>query len=617
MAPNQPSILTEKEALTTRLSTNETLDSPTTSNKIDSSHPSTDTDSDSECSLEQEPVYNEDGEIQEGVGGDLQALSQQVSRNPVLSRLATNRTGISIATNGTSDPGFEIDFEENDTSDPRNWPFWYRATVIFFISYSTLTVVMYSTSYTSAIPGIKSSFGIKSDTVPVLGITTYMIGLALGSIILAPMSEMMGRRPIYLVAMAMFGLLIIPCALAQNLETILIARFFGAIAGSAMIGNSPGTVNDIVQEEHRALAFSIWSLGPMNGPVVGPLVGGFVFQYLGWRWTSWIIAISSAVAFVMICLIKETYAPAILRKKAKERRKEMDDERWWSRYDDKVAFWPLLKVNLSRPFVMAVTEPICIFWNIYIALLYSVLYLCFVAYPIVFGGERGWRSGSIGLSYIGIGVGSVIVIACEPLIRKMIDNHKIDPATGKPPPESMVSIVCIAALCVPTGELIFAWTCTPNVHWIVPILAGIPFGAGNCAVFIYSSSYLVHSYGIYAASALAGNAVLRSAMGGTLPLAGPKLYQTLGPHWAGTLLALIEFAMVPIPFIFYRYGHKIRMKSALISSMQEDKERLDAKKRKADERAVRHALRSGNWGQKDKAVEGVVSEKPVGKELEA
>jgi hypothetical protein len=75
------------------------------------------------------------------------------------------------------------------------------------------------------------------------------------------------------------------------------------------------------------------------------------------------------------------------------------------------------------------------------------------------------------------------------------------------------------------------------VHWIAPILAGIPFGAGNCGVFIYASNYLVHSYGIYAASALAGNAVLRSAMGGALPLAGPKMY----------VLSHLLFPFLPLP----------------------------------------------------------------------
>ena len=161
------------------------------------------------------------------------------------------------------------------------------------MSFSTLVVVMYSTSYTSGIPGMLHTFGLKSKTLVVLGITTYLLGLAIGSLLLAPLSEMYGRRPVYLIAVASFTILIIPCALANNLPQILIMRFFGAIAGAAMISNSPGTVNDIVSDEYRAFAFSVWSLGPMNGPVIGPLIGGFVFEALGWRWTNWVVMIGS------------------------------------------------------------------------------------------------------------------------------------------------------------------------------------------------------------------------------------------------------------------------------------------------------------------------------------
>lgn len=185
----------------------------------------------------------------------------------------------------------------------------------------------------------------------------------------------------------------------------------------------------------------------------------------------------------------------------------------------------------------------------------------------------------------------------------MINAHKPDPVTGKPPPEAMVSIVCICAICVPVGEMIFAWTCTPNVHWIAPILAGIPFGFGNCGVFIYATNYLVHSYGVFAASALAGNSVFRSIMAATLPLAGPALYATLGPNWAGTLLALLELACVPIPFVFYKYGHRIRMKSALIRQMQEDKDKLDAKKSDHEAKMARHAARARLNDRTDRDVE--------------
>lgn len=206
---------------------------------------------------------------------------------------------------------------------------------------------------------------------------------------------------------------------------------------------------------------------------------------------------------------------------------------------------------------------------------------------------RGWSPGLSGLAFCGMGVGSVIVIACEPLFRKMINAHAKDPETGSVPAEAMVSAVCIASILMPVGEIWFAWTGTPNVHWIVSILAGIPFGAGNTCLFIYSNNYLVHSYGMYAASALAGNTFLRSIAGATLPLAGPAMYASLGPHWAGTLLGLLEAVFVPIPFVFYKYGHRIRKKSRLIRAMREDKERADSKKKKALDRLNKDSEKRG------------------------
>jgi MFS family permease len=332
----------------------------------------------------------------------------------------------------------------------------------------------------------------------------------------------------------------------------------------------------------------------LNGPVFGPIIGGFVTENLGWRWTHWIVLILAGFSWVFVCTLKETYAPALLQKKAAKIRDETGDPRYWSRYDERMSLKERLKINLSRPFKMTIFEPIVIFFNVFIALIYGILYLCFVAYPIVFTELRGWGPGIGGLAFVGIGVGSLIIIVLEPLIRRMINSHKPDPETGKPPPESMMSIICIAACLTPIGELWFAWTCYPaRIHWVWPILAGIPFGAGNTAIFIYASNYLAHSYGIYSASAMASNAIVRSLLGGTLPLAGPSLYRALGPNWAATLLGLLEVLIIPIPVVFYKYGYRIRMKSALISSMQEDKRRLDGKRAKGERNTAAAAAIGG------------------------
>ncbi|RAH45452.1 MFS transporter [Aspergillus brunneoviolaceus CBS 621.78] len=521
----------------------------------------------------------------------IEALANINTRTSRISIPSLARKVTSIGTTGTTDPNYEVDWDDEfDRTNPKNWSLGYKAMGMFFLSYNTLIIVLYSTSYTSGISQIAAEFG-ASTTVVTLGLTMYLIGLAIGSMFMAPLSELYGRKPVSVGCLAIFTIMIIPCAVSKNLASLIVCRFIGALFGSVMISTAPGMVADISHDDQRALAMSIWSIGSLNGPVVGPIVGGFVTQYLGWRWMDWIALILSGVALILSCILKETYGPIILQQKAARLRKETGESRWWCRYDQKASLKELLTVNLSRPFVMAVTEPICIFWNIYIAIVYGILYLCFTAYPIVFRQIRGWSLGLSGLAFLGIGTGCLITIACEPLIRRMINSHKIDPETGKPAPEAMVSIVCISALLIPAGELWFAWTGSPaSVHWIVPILAGIPFGAGNTGVFIYATNYLAGSYGVYAASAMAGNSVIRSILGGVLPLVGTYMYSGIGPKWSGTLLGLLEVLIVPIPFVFYKYGYKIRERSTLIRRMQEDKKHLEMKRKRQMQRGERGAV---------------------------
>lgn len=145
-----------------------------------------------------------------------------------------------------------------------------------------------------------------------------------------------------------------------------------------------------------------------------------------------------------------------------------------------------------------------------------------------------------------------------------------------------------------------------TIHWIWPILAGVPFGAGNALVFIYASNYLAGAYGIYAASAMAGNAVIRSIVGGTLPLAGPALYTALTPQWAGTLLGLVQCLLIPIPFVFYKYGEKIRAKSPLIKQLRADQERSQRKKDALARRQKRQDVKDS-----EERGEGTVVEKEL------
>jgi hypothetical protein len=177
-----------------------------------------------------------------------------------------------------------------------------------------------------------------------------------------------------------------------------------------------------------------------------------------------------------------------------------------------------------------------------------------------------------------MGIGNLVGIFSEPLIRRIIHAQPRD-AEGRVRPEATALIMGAGSVFTSISQLIFSWTCVPaTIHWAVPIAFGIPFGFGNTLTFIYSAHYMAGAYGIYAASAMAGNALIRSVFGGTLPLAGPKMYEVLTPQWAGTLLGLLEVIMIPIPFVLWRYGEKIRGKSRVIRQLRDEQDKLDARK---------------------------------------
>lgn len=131
--------------------------------------------------------------------------------------------------------------------------------------YTDCQSVLFSTSYTSGTEQIASEFNI-SETIVTLGLTFYLIGLAAGSVVMAPLSEIYGRRPVSVASLIIFNIMIIPCAVTNSIAVLIVFRFIGAFAGSVMISSAPGMVADLVPHKNRALAFSVWSLGPINGP---------------------------------------------------------------------------------------------------------------------------------------------------------------------------------------------------------------------------------------------------------------------------------------------------------------------------------------------------------------
>ena len=380
--------------------------------------------------------------------------------------------------------------------------------------------------------------------------------------VFAPLSEILGRRPVYAVTLLIAVIFTIPGAVAKNLGTLLATRVIDGIAFSAPMTLVGGTLADLWKNEERGVPMAAFSAAPFVGPAIGPLVGGFLSDAAGWRWLYWIQLILSGIVWVLITFtVPETFTPQLLARRAKKLRKETGDDKYVTEEDlDLRPLAERLKIFLLRPFQLLFRELIVLLISLYMSVLYGLLYMFFVAYPIVYQKGKGWTAGDTGLMFIPIAVGVVLSAICSPLINKDY-LKRVRQYNGHPPAEVRLIPMMFSCWAIPIGLFIFAWTSYPRLSWVGPCLGGFPVGFGFIFLYNSANNYLVDSYQHQAASALAAKTFIRSFWGASTVLFTNQMYDTLGYQWASSLLAFIALACCAIPFGFYFYGAKIRKHS--------------------------------------------------------
>jgi multidrug resistance protein len=393
----------------------------------------------------------------------------------------------------------------------------------------------------------------------------------------APLSEILGRRIIYGTTLLIAVIFIIPCAVAQNIQTLVVCRFIDGIAFSAPMTLVGGTLADLWRTEERGVPMAAFSAAPFIGPAVGPLIGGFLFDAAGWRWLYWIQLILASVVWLLITFtVAETYAPTILAARAKKLRASTGESDHVTEQDlDLRPFSERLRIFLIRPFQLLFGELIVLLVSVYMSVLYGLLYMFFVAYPIVYQEGKGYTPGITGLMFIPIALGVLCSAGCAPLVNKhyikLSNKHN-----GSPPAEVRLIPMMVSCWFIPIGLFIFAWTSYPHLSWVGPAIGGFPVGFGFIFLYNSANNYLVDSYQHQAASALAAKTFLRSFWGAAVVLFTVQMYHRLGYQWASTLLAFISLACCAIPYVFYFYGARIRRRSRFAYSGDDKGEKMEA-----------------------------------------
>ncbi|KAI7500949.1 putative bicyclomycin resistance protein [Hortaea werneckii] len=462
---------------------------------------------------------------------------------------------------------YVVKFErEEDGWNPRNWTSWEKFYISSAACYATFVASFNSAIFAGGAGQASQRFDVGQE-VTALGMSLFVLGFASGPLIWAPGSELIGRRwPLFL---GIFGssVFTIACAAAKDIQTLIICRFWAGLFGASPLCVVPAILSDLYDSTYRGMAISLYALTVFGGPFLAPLIGEFVAASdLGWRWTLYLPAILGfADSCVLLVFSRETFAPFVLVEKATVLRRQTGN---WAIHAEQekleLDLRAIVRNYLTRPLRMLATEPIVLLVSMYMSFIYGLVYALLGAYPYVFAHIYGMPPGVRALPFLGLFLGvslALVFILCQQksYTRRLAENK------GRVVPEWRLAPAILGAPVFTVGLFWFAWTGFTNaIHWMAPTAAGVVVGFGVLCIFLPCFNYLVDAFLPLAASTVAANIMLRSAVAAGFPLFSTQMFENLGVQWAGTLLACLATVMTPIPLVFRAYGPTLRGRSKML-----------------------------------------------------
>lgn len=265
-----------------------------------------------------------------------------------------------------------------------------------------------SSSPSGCFPSIAEHFGVSMEAAG-LTITLFLLGYCAGPLIFAPLSEFYGRRWIFYITFSLYLIFNFLCAFAPNFGSLLVGRFLTGTFVSAPLSNGPGVLADLWDPLERGNAMAGFAAMVWIGPALGPVISGFLQLKKDWQWSFYVLLWLGGASWVIMLTIPETYGPTILVTKARRIRKAQipgyENVKAAAEAGDRTLI-SIYKVALTRPWII-LFDTISFLCAIYMSVVYTLLYMLFTIYPIVFQGKRGWNAGVGELPLIGTVIGAI------------------------------------------------------------------------------------------------------------------------------------------------------------------------------------------------------------------
>ncbi|SJX64157.1 related to TPO1-Vacuolar polyamine-H+ antiporter [Sporisorium reilianum f. sp. reilianum] len=456
---------------------------------------------------------------------------------------------------------------DQDPENPMNWSVGRKWLTTALLCSMCLFIGLATAAFSTGIGPMAQELGVSNE-VGQVGMLLFNGAFSIVPLFLGPLSEFVGRNPIYLGCYALFTVWFIPLALAKNIQTVLVARFLSGAFGAAGTTIIPGTLADIWKTKDRGLPVALFSLVAVAGTVGAPLYCGYILQEKGWRWIQWVqLIVNGAVVILEFLLLRETRGSVILARRAQKLRKETGDQRYRAPSElEAPSLKALLHASTTRAALLLVSEPVVFFFSLYIAYAWALIFAFFAAIPIVFQEIHGWGVGNCGLAYIGPLIACFLAFGLSFHGKYLYDRAQTR-NNGVAVPEARLYYAAVGGILATIGMFIFAFTSYKHVDWIAPEIALVPLVMGIYQIFEAIQNYLADAYGSeYGASAISAQGFVRNALAASFPLFSTQMFHNLTVPYAGLLLACLLLLAVPLPFVLIKYGAQIRARSKYAAS---------------------------------------------------
>ncbi|KAF8078858.1 MFS general substrate transporter [Lyophyllum atratum] len=486
--------------------------------------------------------------------------------------MADAKTEIATPTNADSTELTDRPFSIFSTGEK-----WFIVGIISFAGiFSPLTANIYF----PAIPTISRAFN-KSTELINLTVTMYMVMQGIAPMIWGPVSDHLGRRPIFsgcllILSLSCVGLALVP---VSAYWLLMILRCLQAAGSASTIAIGAGVIGDISVPKERGGFFGIYTLGPMVGPAIGPVIGGALAEHLGWRSIFWFLCISSSVCLlILILVLPETLRslvgdgsviPSVIHRPVIPMIKPKGEPCYDSIPRAKPSRNPFrLLAHIDIIILLSLNAIVC---AVFYAFTATISTLFVVAYPYLSETE-------IGLCFLAIGGGMAIgsslngkildweyrefskkltvgsqAVAEEPSQKHHVSsNFPIEKARLRALP---ILIMLLVACCAGYG-----WCVAKQVNIAGPLILQILVGYVAIAVMNSTQTLMIDLFPGQGSSITACNNLIRCSLSAFLVSVIDLMLRALGVGWTYVLLGGVSLLGIPLLYLEMRIGPACRAK---------------------------------------------------------